>query len=64
MLKEAGRDEASCPVSIFGPAEDLDTLKRYRDVGVDRVVVALPAAAADVVLPTLDKWAAFIRAAG
>jgi hypothetical protein len=57
MLKEAGRDPATFPISLFGSTEDSDTLKRYRDLGVVRVVISLPAAKADVVLPILDKWA-------
>jgi probable F420-dependent oxidoreductase len=61
MLKEAGRDPESCPVSIFGAGEDADTLKRYRDLGIARVSVALPAAKEDVVLPILDRWAELIR---
>ncbi|MBS0640200.1 MAG: LLM class F420-dependent oxidoreductase [Proteobacteria bacterium] len=64
LLKEAGRDEASCPVSIFSAPEDLDTLKRYRDLGIARVATSLPAAKEDVVLPILDKWAGFIRQMG
>jgi probable F420-dependent oxidoreductase len=63
MLKEAGRDPDSCPVSIFGAGENADTLKRYRDLGIARVSVSLPAAAEDVVLPILDRWAALIRQA-
>jgi probable F420-dependent oxidoreductase len=61
MLQEAGRDPASCPVSIFAAGEDGDTLKRYRDLGVVRVTPSLPAAKEDVVLPILDRWAALIR---
>jgi probable F420-dependent oxidoreductase len=61
MLKEAGRDEADCPITLFGCAEDADLLKRYRDLGVVRACVSLPAAKADQVLPTLDRWAALIR---
>ncbi|HET8995276.1 MAG TPA: LLM class F420-dependent oxidoreductase [Acetobacteraceae bacterium] len=61
MLKEAGRDPASCPVSIFNAPEDADTLKRYRELGVQRVSVSVPAAKSDVVLPILDRWAALIR---
>jgi probable F420-dependent oxidoreductase len=57
MLKEAGRDPATFPISLFGSTEDSDTLKRYRDLGVVRVVISLPAAKQDVVLPILDKWA-------
>ncbi|MDR3530438.1 MAG: LLM class F420-dependent oxidoreductase [Rhodopila sp.] len=63
MLKEAGRDPVSCPVSIFSAPEDGDTLKRYRDLGVARAAVSLPAAKEDVVLPILDRWAGLIRQA-
>jgi probable F420-dependent oxidoreductase len=61
MLAEAGRSEESCPVTIFGSGEDLDTLKRYRDLGVVRVSVSLPAAGPDATLPVLDRWAELIR---
>ncbi len=62
MLKEAARDPASCPVTIFNAPEDADTLKRYRDeLGVERVSVSVAAAKADAVLPVLDRWAALIR---
>ncbi|HEV2300371.1 MAG TPA: LLM class F420-dependent oxidoreductase [Stellaceae bacterium] len=61
MAQEGGRDPASLPMTIFGAAEDLDRLKRYRDQGIARVIVALQAAKADVTLPILDRWAALIR---
>jgi probable F420-dependent oxidoreductase len=61
MLAEAGRDTASCPVTLFGVGEDADALKRYRDLGIDRVTAGLPAAKEDVVLPILDRWATLIR---
>jgi probable F420-dependent oxidoreductase len=64
MLQEAGRDPASCPVSIFSAPEDGDTLKRYRDLGIERVTPSLPSAKEDVVLPILDRWAELIRAVG
>jgi alkanesulfonate monooxygenase SsuD/methylene tetrahydromethanopterin reductase-like flavin-dependent oxidoreductase (luciferase family) len=60
MLKEAGRDPASCPVSFSSLPGDLDTLKRCRDAGIVRVNVALQAATEQEALPILDKWAAFI----
>ena len=47
MLKEAGRDEASCPITLFSVPDDADLLKRYRDLGVARVSVSLPAAKAE-----------------
>jgi hypothetical protein len=59
-LKEADRDPATFPISLFGSRPEADTLKRYRDLGVVRVVIDLPAAKADVVLPILDKWATLI----
>jgi probable F420-dependent oxidoreductase len=61
MLKDAGRSEESCPISLFGCAEDGDLLRRYRDLGAQRACVSLPAAKADQVLPILDRWAALIR---
>jgi probable F420-dependent oxidoreductase len=61
MLKEAGRSEDSCPITLFGCNEDADLLKRYRDLGVLRACVSLPAAKSDQVLPTLDRWAGLIR---
>jgi probable F420-dependent oxidoreductase len=61
MAREAGRDPASLPITIFGAAEDLERLKRYREQGIVRGIVTLPAAKEDVVLPILDRWAALIR---
>jgi len=61
MLKEAGRSEDSCPITLFGCAEDGDMLKRFRDLGAERACVSLPAAKADQVLPILDRWATLIR---
>lgn len=61
MLKEADRAPESCPISIFSAPEDVDTLKRYRDLGIARVSISLPAAKEDVALPILDRWAALIR---
>ena len=61
MLKEAGRDEASCPITLFNVQEDADLLKRYRDLGAVRVSVSLPAVNADATLPVLDRWAKLIQ---
>jgi probable F420-dependent oxidoreductase len=57
---EAGRDPASLPITIFRVEEDLDRLRHYRDIGVARVVISVPAAREDEVLPLLDRWAALI----
>ena len=60
MLKEAGRDAASCPITLFGCNEDGDFLKRARDAGVVRACVSLSAEKADKTLPILDRWAKLI----
>jgi probable F420-dependent oxidoreductase len=57
MAKEANRDPASVPVSIWESKEDEDQLKRDRDEGVVRVIISLDSAKADVILPELDRWA-------
>jgi hypothetical protein len=61
MMVEAGRDPATLPITVFGVAEDLELIKRYRDAGVARLVFNLPAAKADEVLPVLDRCAVLIR---
>ncbi|MDP2334018.1 MAG: LLM class F420-dependent oxidoreductase [Reyranella sp.] len=62
MAKEAGRDPASVPVTIWGAKEDESLLKRDRDDGVERIIVSLDSAKADKILPELDRWAKLLRA--
>jgi probable F420-dependent oxidoreductase len=64
MARDAGRDSASLPVTLFGVPRDLDLLRRYRDLGVARVVISLDSAGPDTVLPKLDRWAEVIRQLG
>ena len=61
MAAEAGRDPSSLSVTIGGVAEDLKQLQRFRDLGVVRANVTLPAEGPDQVLPILDRWAKLIR---
>ena len=63
MLKEAGRDPATFPITMFNAPEDADTLKRYRDLGIVRACCSLPADKGDTVLPILDRWAKLIQQA-
>jgi probable F420-dependent oxidoreductase len=62
MAKDAGRDPASLSISLFGVARDPELLKRYRDAGVDRVVLQLPSKSREEILPMLDESASFVRA--
>jgi len=60
MAEEAGRDPQSLSVTLGGAPEDLDVLKRNRDLGVARMTVRLPPAKEDEILPMLDRWAKLI----
>ncbi len=60
LAAEAGRGPEDLPVTIWGPGPDADQLRRYRDIGVARVVVSLESEPADRVLPELDRWAKLI----
>jgi probable F420-dependent oxidoreductase len=64
MAKEAGRDPASLSISTFRVRDDLERLKRYRDLGIDRVVFSLPADKDDKIMPILDRWAELNRQLG
>jgi probable F420-dependent oxidoreductase len=61
LAQDAGRDPASLSVGIFFAPRDLEVLKRYRDAGINRVVLGLPSKSSDEVLPILDKSAALMR---
>jgi probable F420-dependent oxidoreductase len=61
MAKEAGRDPASLSFTIFAGPRDPEVLKRYRDAGVDRVVLMLPPKERAAILPMLDESAALMR---
>ena len=61
MAAEAGRSPDALPITLFGGTEDADLLKRYRGMGVERVVTTLPPEPAEKTLPVLDRWAELIR---
>ena len=44
----AGRDPASLEISLMGPKNDADELKRLADMGVHRAVAMLPSVPAAV----------------
>src|SRR5947209_718017 len=61
MLAEAGRKFEDVPITLMGGGEDVDLLKRYRDMGVVRWVAMLPAEGAEATLPRLDRWASIMK---
>jgi probable F420-dependent oxidoreductase len=64
MAEEAGRNPQSLSVTLGGGQEDIDLLKRNRDLGIARMIVRLPPAKPDEILPVLDRWAKLIRQLG
>jgi probable F420-dependent oxidoreductase len=56
MAREAGRDPASFEITSFATGEDLDRVKRLKEMGVARVVPMFPPEKADKVLPIVDRW--------
>jgi probable F420-dependent oxidoreductase len=63
MLKEAGREPASVPISAWSAKLEADSIRRFRDLGVARIVTSLPPARPEKILPILDRCAEAIRQA-
>jgi probable F420-dependent oxidoreductase len=64
MAKEAGRDPADLPITIFRVPEVLDQLKFCQEIGVDRVTFTLPAEKEDKLMPIIDRWSELKRQLG
>jgi probable F420-dependent oxidoreductase len=62
MVAEAGRNYHDLPMSVFAPPQDADLFKRYRDAGIDRIVLLLHTAARERALEKLDACAALLAA--
>jgi probable F420-dependent oxidoreductase len=60
MAEEAHRDPKTLSVYLGGAPENVDAVKRYRDLDVTGVNVRLPPSGADQILPILDRWARLI----
>jgi probable F420-dependent oxidoreductase len=61
--QRAGRDPDGIEISFFWPRSDEDYLKRLRDLGVRRAIMAVPAIDDfDRLLPRLDRYAGLARA--
>lgn len=55
-LEDAGRDPAAFTVTVYGTTPKPDRITYLRDLGVDRVVLWLPPAGRDRVLPALEAY--------
>ena len=54
MATEAGRDPATIAITVWFPRKDADLMKRYMDLGVERVVFNLESEAADKIMPEIE----------
>jgi probable F420-dependent oxidoreductase len=61
MAKAGGRDPAELPISLFRVPENIERLRLYAKLGIDRVVFSLPAAKEDEVLPIIERWSKLKR---
>jgi probable F420-dependent oxidoreductase len=61
MAQDAGRDPNSIEISLIVLAENVDTIKRYAEMGVSRVIPWFPPEKADTVLPIVDRWTEIMR---
>ena len=60
MATEAGRNPDSIAITVWFPKRDLDLMKRYAALGVERVVVNVESVKADQAMPVIDEIAEFM----
>ena len=63
MATEGGRDPASIAITVWFPKQDVDLMKRYEDLGVERVVFNVESESAEKCVPTIDKVAELMHKA-
>ena len=61
---EAGRNPEEIEISVYACPPDKDIVRRYKDAGIQRVVMGVPPADRDVVLRVLDPIASLASAVG
>lgn len=59
-MTEAGRDPSTLRIVPFGTIPTAEKLAYYEEIGVTEVVLRLPSAPADKVLPLLDRYTEFV----
>ncbi|OYV33734.1 MAG: hypothetical protein B7Z80_23235 [Rhodospirillales bacterium 20-64-7] len=61
MATEAGRNPDEIAITVWFPKRDVDLMKRYADMGVERVVFNVESEQQDKALPVIDEIAAFMQ---
>jgi probable F420-dependent oxidoreductase len=59
--ESVGRDPSTLRIVPFGTIPDAGKLEYYASLGIDEIVLRVPSAGADVVLPLLDEYATLTR---
>jgi hypothetical protein len=60
LAAQAGRKASDIPVSFFGASGEEASLRQCQELGIERVVFAVPSEGKEKMLPLLDQYAAFI----
>lgn len=63
MATEAGRKPEEIAITIWAPRREVELMKRYADLGVERIVFSVESEKAETILPQLDEIAAFMQKA-
>src|SRR3954453_7021735 len=63
MAAEAGRKPEEIAITVWFPRRELDLMKRYADMGVERVVFNVESEKADKAMPVIDEIAEFMAKA-
>ena len=58
--RKAGRKPDSIAISLLGAPNEEDSLKQYRDMGVERAIFFVPPVDKEKILPILDEYAGLI----
>ncbi|MGE0225611.1 MAG: hypothetical protein AB7S57_20240, partial [Acetobacteraceae bacterium] len=61
MATEAGRDPASIAITVWFPRQEVDLMKRYVDLGVERVVFNLESDKAEKIVPEIERISELMR---
>lgn len=61
MAEEAGRAKGSIAITVWHSRKDVDLMRRYEDLGVDRAVFSLEPEMASSIMPKIDEIAEFVH---
>jgi probable F420-dependent oxidoreductase len=60
QAEEAGRDPRSISITIFWGQANKGAIQKYEEAGAERVIILLPPAPRDTVMPKIDEYAKLI----